>query len=63
MSQWKLKVKTNKLSEARDNAENHVGKNLALNLIGWERSESLLDQSESDVKHNQSNPGLLSTLD
>ena len=35
---------------------------LVLNLIDQETDESFLDQSRGEVKQNQSNPGLLSTL-
>ena len=34
----------------------------SLHLIGREGGESFLDQSNSTVKQNQFNPGLLSTL-
>ena len=33
---------------------------LVLHLIGWEVDASFLDQSQSEVKQNQSNSGLLS---
>ena len=35
---------------------------LVLHLIGWESGASFFDQSQREVKQNQSNPWLLSTL-
>ena len=50
-SQWELKVKTNKLPKARENAGDQVVIGFSFELIGF------LDQSQSEKKHNQSNPG------
>ena len=35
---------------------------LVIHLIGWESGASFLDQLQREVKQNQCNPGLLSTL-
>ena len=57
-------MKIAKLPKARENAlvtKSCLG--LVLHLIGWESSASFLDQSQSKVKRNQSNPRLLSKIE
>ena len=61
-SQWGLQVETSKLPEARENANDKVAIVLVLHLIGWESGASFVDQSQNEVKENQSNIDLLSTL-
>ena len=51
-----------KLLKARENARHQVVIGSSLYLIGWEKGTSFLGQSQSEVKHNQSNHELLSTL-
>ena len=51
ISQWKLKVKTGNLLEARENASDQVRIVLVLHLIGWMNQT---DQSQGEVKQNQS---------
>ena len=50
------------VSSAGRNASDQVRLPLVLHLIGWEGGVGFLDQSQSEVKQNQSNPGLLSKL-
>ena len=64
ISPWELKVKTGKLLEARENANDHVViVFLVLYLIGWENGTSFRDQSQSKVKYNQRNLGLGHSID
>ena len=46
---------------ARENVSDQGAIGFSLHLIGWEGGASFLDQSNSTVKQNQFNPGLLST--
>ena len=63
-SQRPIRTKqTRKLPVARENAGYHTSRSiLVLHLIGWEISANFLDQSQTVVRQNQSNHGLLSTL-
>ena len=45
------------LRKARENASDEGAIGLVLHLIGWVISASFLDQSQSEVKQNQSNSG------
>ena len=59
----KINPRTSKLPEARENASDHVATtSFSLNLIGRESDTSFLDQSQSEIKKNRRNPGLLPTL-
>ena len=53
----RTQVKTNKLPKARENAGDKVVIGFSFELIGWESGKSFLDQSQSEKKQNQSNPG------
>ena len=60
-----MRTKTKKTSEqpqARENAGDQVVNGFSLHLIGCESDTSFLDQSQSEVELNQSNPWLLLTL-
>ena len=46
----------------RENEGDQVVISFSLHLIGLESGASFLDQSQSKVKQNQSNPGVLSTF-
>ena len=61
-SQWQLEVNACNRPVARENASDQGAIGFSLHLIGWEGGASFLDQSNSTVKQNQFNPGLLSTL-
>ena len=60
--QWQLEVNSCNRPVARENASDQGAIGFSLHLIGWEGGASFLDQSNSTVKQNQFNPGLLSTL-
>ena len=63
INQWELDVNTRNRPPARENACDQVARLvLVLHLIGWAGGASFLNQSQSVVKQNQSNSGLLSTL-
>ena len=59
--QWKLKNRPNILKRGKTRASKSCLV-LVLHLIGWESGVRFLDQSQSEVKQNHSNPGKLSTL-
>ena len=59
-SQWKLRVKTTKQPKRRETRATESWLVLVLHLIGWESDASYLDQLQSEVRQNQSNPVLLS---
>ena len=61
-SQWQLEVNACNRPVARENASDQGAIGFSLHLIGWEGGASFLGQSNSTVKQNQFNPGLLSTL-
>ena len=61
-SQWQLEVNACNRPVARENASDQGAIGFSLHLIGWEGGSNFLDQSNSTVKQNQFNPGLLSTL-
>ena len=50
------------MPKARENVGDQVVSSFSLHLIGLESGVSFLDQSQSKVKQNQSNPGVLSTF-
>ena len=54
--------KTSNLPEGRENTTDLLGFVLVLHLIGWVGGESFLDQSQSEIKQIQSNPGSLLRL-
>ena len=58
--QWKLKNRPNILKRGKTRASKSCLV-LVLHLIGWESGVRFLDQSQSEVKQNQSNPGKLLT--
>ena len=58
-SQWELKVKTIKLAKAPETRVSKLRLFLILHLIGWDDGASFLDQSQSEVRQNQSTLGLL----
>ena len=51
--------KTSKQPQARENAGDQVVNGFSLHFIGCESDTSFLDQSQSEVELNQSNPWLL----
>ena len=50
------------MPKARENVGDQVVISFSLHLIGLESGASFLNQSQSKVKQNQSNPGVLSTF-
>ena len=58
--QWKLKNRPNILKRGKTRASKSCLV-LVLHLICWESGVSFLDQSQSEVKQNQCNPGKLLT--
>ena len=61
-SQWEFKVKISKLPKRGKTLLTKFRLVLLLRLIGWENSADFLDQLQSEVKRDQSNPRLFSTL-
>ena len=59
-SQWKLRIKITKQPKRRETRATESWLVLVLHLIGWESDAGYLDQSQSEVRQNQSNPVLLS---
>ena len=62
-SQWELKVKPTKLSNARENAGNQVVIGFSIASDWLRKWREFLDGSQSEVKQNQSDPGLLLVLE
>ena len=60
MNQWELKANTRKRRQARENACDQVAIGLASDWLS--RWREFLNQSQNKEEQNQSNSGLLSTL-
>ena len=56
MSQWELRVITSTLLEAQKNVRDEDALILVLNIIGSAGGVTFWDQSQSEVKQNQTKP-------